>query len=330
MTTLKDISLLAGVPVSTVSYVLNRKGKAVKEKHRRILEIAKELNYVPNQKAVSLVSGRANNIGLVIAVNPQLTYSEPFFSELLLRMSSRLSQENMGLTLYNGYGRDVQSLYQYVLSGSTDGFIWYQSVVPEEIKQAAKQRNIPIVVILDKDEDVNYLAIDDYSGQMKALRHLYDLQHRKILFLTAGDSSVRRKAYLDFVERHGLEYRRILDVSLPEDSAYKAVDRYLTQYGRDFTAIAAEIDVKAIGAMQAMVKWNISVPEEVSIIGYDDIPMASSMNPPLTTVQHSLVQLVDDSINILFDCLDNGVTRLIHKTYEHHLVVRHTTGPCRQ
>jgi len=212
MATLKDIADLAGVPVSTVSYVLNRKGKAIKDKHKKILEIAQQINYVPNQKALSLVSGRSNNIGIILPQSPESEsiFSEPFFAEVLYRFSGRLSKENNGLTLYSCLEDDESSLIQYVSNGSTDGIIWYMSNVPDKIKEVVKRRNIPFVVIIHKDEDMNYLSIDDYSGQLKALKHLYELKHRKILFLSSGDSSIRQKAFLDFVKEKQLDSRKVL------------------------------------------------------------------------------------------------------------------------
>lgn len=325
MATIKDIAKEANVPVSTVSYVLNRKGKPIKEKHKEIVEIAKRLNYVPNQKARSLVSGRANNIGMIISHHPGTTFAEPFFAEMLFRISNRLSKENMGITLYSWYDMDLESLYQYILNGSTDGIIWYQGEVPGPIKEITKSRNIPLVLLIDKDEDINYLAIDDYTGQRKALEYLYENNHREILFISSMDVSIRERAYLDFVASHKLDYHTVIRSDHTELQTYNMLDQYLAENGKDFTAIAAETDVMAIGALQVMKKWGIRVPEEVSIIGYDDIPLASCCNPPLTTIHQSIVEMVDDAINCIFDMLDHGKEELVQKVYVHDLIIREST-----
>jgi len=327
--TLKDIASLAGVPLSTVSYVLNRKGKVIKEKHKRILKIAKELNYVPNQKAISLVSGRANNIGIILPQYSESIFNDSFFAEVLYRLSVSLSKENNGLTLYSCIEDDIDSLNQYVSNGNTDGIIWYMSKIPDEIKETIKRRNIPFVIIIHKDEDMNYLAIDDYSGQLKALTHLHELEHRKILFLSSGDSSIRQKAYLDFIQDKHLNFQKVLHSTHSEISTYSLMDHYLSENGMDFTAIAAETDVMAFGALQALSKWNIKVPEQVSLIGYDDIPLASKCNPPLTTVHQSIVQMVEDALGIIFDILDNEKKELTQKVYVHEVVTRNSTAICR-
>jgi len=203
------------------------------------------------------------------------------------------------------------------------------SKIPDEIKETIKRRNIPFVIIIHKDEDMNYLAIDDYSGQLKALTHLHELEHRKILFLSSGDSSIRQKAYLDFIQDKHLNFQKVLHSTHSEISTYSLMDHYLSENGMDFTAIAAETDVMAFGALQALSKWNIKVPEQVSLIGYDDIPLASKCNPPLTTVHQSIVQMVEDALGIIFDILDNEKKELTQKVYVHEVVTRNSTAICR-
>lgn len=328
MTTIKDIAKKANVPVSTVSYVLNRKGKPTKEKHKRILDIAKQLNYVPNQKAISLVSGRANNVGMIISRAPAATFSEPFFSEVLYNLTLRLSQDNVGLTLYTCDSADVAQLSSFVLNGNADAMIWYMGIIPEEIKLLAAQRNLPLLVLLEKDsrnDDVNVLTSDDYAAEWKVLQYLYDTNHRDLLFVSGYGDSPRIAAYTDFCEKHGLRHR-ILRVGSTVLDAYRSMDEFLQQGNRGFTAIAAETDVKAIGVMQALKKWQIAVPDDVSVIGYDDIPLALLCDPPLTTVQQTIGSMVDDAVRILMDKIDNGDHEPIHKLYVHDLVIRGTTA----
>ena len=294
MATLQDIAREANCSVCLVSYVLKKTTPPTKEKHKRILEIAQSMNYVSNKVAAALVTGRTNNIALIVGGDYYQTLHTPFFAEFLYELTNRMTEQGFGISLY-ATTNDSEKIKDIVLNGMCDGVIWYLDAMPEEVKYILKSRKIPSLILFNSqaDADMDYLCIDDYSSEYHLMQYLYDQNHRHILY-GGNDSGARYQAYVDFIRNNHLPFQRNLQGLENADFKNKRVlEEYIQKYGMDFTAIACVQDSIAISLIYALKYLGYSVPETVSVVGYDDLPDASRCSPMLTTIHQNYKEIAE-------------------------------------
>jgi LacI family transcriptional regulator len=338
--TLKTVAEHLGVSPATVSVVLNSSpvADAIPEKTKqRVLQAARELNYRPNHLARSLRGKRSLSIGVLV---PEI--SEGWAAGVMSGVESHLTQEGYFYLMASHRSKAdlLEEYLNHLEDRSVDGFILLAALLE-------KAPDLPTVVVAGHrqiDGVVNVVLDQDLAARL-ALEHLSGLGHERIAFFQGAasnaDAEDRWRAIREAAAELGLEIDPRLALQLvaksygpvfsPEEGYHEghAYGKKLLATGIPFTALFAFNDVSAIGAMRAFLDAGLRVPEDVSIVGFDDILSAAFQNPSLTTVRQPLRELGETAGRILLQRVEGKNSHPDFVTVEPELVVRASTGPPR-
>ncbi len=300
MPTIHDVAKLAGVSRSTVSRVLNNRPGVHPKTRERVLAAVRELNYAPNFAARALKRQRADAVGLIIPASFREPRSdEPrgyVLTEIIRGAYNFFTEQRLALTLLDDQGtfRFYQALFE---RRQVDGLLFIDLEPDPHMVERLKGLDVPFVVIGNVDaEDVVCVDVDNYESSRRVVYYLYQMGHRRIAFINGPQrrfaSRDRRAGVLAAVTELGLSLPDAYDQpgDFSERSGQKAMWRLLEADPRP-TAIYAMNDRMAIGAIRAARDAGLRVPEDISVVGFDDIPVAPYIRPPLTTVRQPLYEL---------------------------------------
>ncbi|HET6680233.1 MAG TPA: LacI family DNA-binding transcriptional regulator [Gemmatimonadaceae bacterium] len=330
MTTIKDVAREAGVSVATVSRVFNGSGPVSDVTRKRIEAVAATLRYVPHGGARSLITNRTSTVGVLL---PHL-YGE-FFSEVIRGMDQAAQRHGYHLLLSSSHDdrAEIESAMR-AMRGRVDGLL----VMSPHVDSSALVANVPPrlpVMLLNSGSavrDVDTLSIDNEAGARLVVRHLIELGHRRIAIIRGADDNFdaaeRVRGYRRALQQAGIPAEPSLEIGgdFTEASGHQAA---MTLFAGDFTptAIFASNDSMAFGAMSALRELGRSVPRDVAVAGFDDIPLARFMNPPLTTVHVAIAELGARGVETLVRAIARGERHVPgHNRLETTLVVRQSCG----
>ncbi|MFK7805576.1 MAG: LacI family DNA-binding transcriptional regulator [Anaerolineae bacterium] len=285
--TIHDIAHKAGVSISTVSRVLNDNKKVRESARSAVLEAIDELDYHPNVFASSLAGGRSKTIGIITQY-----ISSPFFDSILSGIMNEMGGGDYHPLFADGQwqaDRERRSLEAFI-DRKVDGLIILGGVLPENelIALAAK---LPLIIIGRNIAPIQEacISLDNFGGAYLATQHLIDKGHRKIVHLTGilrhQDAQRRLAGYRQAITDAGLSVDEnfVIEGDFSEQSGVDATENLLAD-GLEFTAVFAANDQMAMGVRLALYRQGIRVPEDVSLIGFDDQPASAFLTPPLTTI----------------------------------------------
>lgn len=289
MPTMKDVAKEAQVALGTVSNVLNNRSTVSLENRMKVLNAVKKLNYRTNFAARTLKTNASKSIGLII---PDIT--NPFYPELARGAEDSARKNGYTLLLCNT-DRNVEKEREYIqvlIEKNVDGIIIVKSKVSkEEIESACEFCSC---ILVDSGSDFkgkyNVINVDEVKGIFDAMQLLYDYGHRRIAFISglleSASSLSRQDAYLQFLKEKGLSYDKELVKKGSYDwySGYTCTVELLRSISPP-TAILAANDLMAIGAMKAITERRLHIPFDISVMGIDDIDMASLCTPTLTSLR---------------------------------------------
>ena len=287
MVTIKDVAREAGVSVATISRVCNGSAAVKEETRRHVLDVAARLGYSPHGAARSLITSRTNTIGVLL---PDL-HGE-FFSEVIRSIDHAAHQDGYHLLVSSSHDEEREILTSFrAMRGRVDGLL----VMSPDLEARGAVHSFPDgfpVVLLNcpaEREGYDSIVIANHEGASAVVKHFIALGHRRIAMITGRernhDAAERLRGFRDTVSEAGIPAEDALEAAgdFSEESGFQAA-RELLRAGHRPTAIFAANDSMAIGALSALREGGVRVPEEVAVAGFDDIPMARYMNPPLTTV----------------------------------------------
>ncbi len=290
----KDVALHAGVSVATVSYVINDGPRAVSSEARTRVEAAiAELGYYPNEVARSLRRQQSSTIGAIV---PRLT--NPVYAEIIRDLENVCSAEGYLVLLCNTERQPERErkFVQMLRAKQVDGVVITPHAEPEKLIAPLLQAHIPVVVLEHDLKGVHCIGIDELRGGLLATEHLIGLGHRRIGLLkhkpTSALSTRRSEGYAKALKQAGIKPERTLIIEC--DGTHEAGDhamRRLLNLRDPPTAVVAHNDVLALGALHAIRTAGLRVPEDISVVGYDDIASAAYLEPPLTTVHSPKTQM---------------------------------------
>jgi LacI family transcriptional regulator len=304
-----DIAKKAGVSITTVSRVLNGKGEEyrISEKsQQKIKETARKLNYVPNQFAASLKSGKSNTIALII---PSL--SNPFFAEIASEINSEVRNRGY-ITIIGDSDENVDSENEELMqmeARNIEGLVIAPCSQNWKVIKKLHDQGKPIVCIdrYFENLDIPYVSTDNYEGAVMATRHLLDNGHSKIACIQGLTDSVpnkhRIKGYKDTMLQAGIKELSITGDEFSVQNGYKET-RLLLQKKVIPTAIFALSNTIAMGCMKALREENLRIPEDVSIITFDDHPYLDYLATPLTCITQPTREICRMAIKHLFFMLN--------------------------
>ncbi|MBS6217474.1 MAG: LacI family DNA-binding transcriptional regulator [Clostridiales bacterium] len=307
---IKEIAKLTGVSVATVSRSINQPEKVSPETRERILKVIRQLDYVPNPSAQSLSTGQTRTVACVVP-----TLRNEFFNQLVEGCQKVLLQANYKLLIYSQSSMPDQERPD---DRSVDGMVVYVSdfTSSEAVREYLQNVKVPYVLIGNPEQmglegPVTSVYMEDYGGVQMALRYLYAEGNRIFGILAATEDTFigrrRAQAVRDFFDEHSDCLCRMQFVSYG-DQLRQAVEctRRLLEQGDRPTAMITFNDMMAVGALRCLHSGGIRVPEEMELIGFDDIPLASYFTPALSTVAVPNRRLGEKAAELLLRRLSTG------------------------
>jgi len=330
---IREVAKRAGVSTATVSRTINnlpvRPGTA-----RRVRQAIEELKYFPNTQARSLVSGRSRIVGLIVS-----DITNPFFPELVKGFEEAATEKGYEVLLSNtGYDSlRMANGVRRMLERKVDAVAIMTSEMDASLTQQLAHRKIPMV-FLDVgtvDDHISNVKIDYSNGISQAVEHLLELGHRRLAFISGPpdltSARIRSSAFLDAMRKHGV----IGDSSWIEagnhriDGGFNAMSRIFERRPLP-TAVLASNDLTAIGALRAIRKHGLHVPDDISVVGFDDIALAEFTEPPLTTVRLPREEIADRAFDALLTSLADTTRMGVEYMILPQLVVRESTAKARE
>jgi len=329
MVTIKDVAREAKVSVATVSRVLNESGPVSEETRLLIREVAGRMHYVPHSGARSLITSKTETIGVLL---PDL-YGE-FFSEVIRGMDDTAQKKGFHLLISRAYAdRHGIETAMRAMRGRVDGVVAMSPDLDEESLRNLPS-TIPVVLLcsVPRGNEIDSLTIQNCRGAKEMVAHLTSLGHRRIAIIKGAsrnyDAAERLRGYRLALREAGIERDPSLerDGDFTEAAGYKAAIELLALEQRP-TAIFAANDSMAIGALSALRESGVQVPDDMAVAGFDDIPLARYMDPPLSSVHVPICELGARAVDLLL----HGITHKNDHTRRRErvsteLVIRRSTG----
>jgi len=325
-----QVAKRANVSTATVSRVLNGFPGVREKTVARVRRAIAEMNYVPNPNARSLRAGRTRMFGLIVS-----DVNNPFFPELIDAFEALAAAEGIEVifTHTNYDPKRLHNCIRRMIERSVDAIAVMTSEVEEDSLREAVQAGIPVVLMNQRTMAGKYpnVLVDYTTGFREALAHLLALGHRDIGFI-AGPQSLnsargRKDAFTAALRDHGLHVRTewIATGDMRVEGGRKAMDALLARHPRP-TAIVASNDLMAVGALQAAHASRIRVPHDLSIIGFDDVPIASMVHPALSTIRHPRREVAARAFDSLWKTVQGEALEAV-TPLQPHLVIRNSTAP---
>lgn len=304
--TIADIARRANVSITTVSRVLNDTGYVSDLKRQAVLRAIAELNYRPNLFAQSLASGQSKTIGVLTQF-----IASPIYDLILRGMIEQLNGSEFSPLIADGYWnreREMEAVQTFI-NRSVDGLILLGGNLPKETILELANKVSTVIIARKIPELINQtIDLDDYQAAYEATQYLIDAGHRRIVHIAGiedhSDAVERRQGYLQAIKDAGVtpDPNLIFPGDFTETAGILAMESLLTR-GLPFSAIFAANDQMAYGARLALYRRGIRVPQDISLIGFDDQPPSAYMTPPLTTVGVPALEIGQAAAQGLLDML---------------------------
>jgi LacI family transcriptional regulator len=330
--TINFIAKKAKVSRTTVSRVLNNKPDVSTSTRERVLQVIKEYEFFPSEFAKGIVTKKNYNIGLIIPYDVDSIFSNPFFSEVIRGISKEAGRK--GYYLLYCSEKENDDYITIHKKKKVEGFIVLSPNSQNyELFEKLDRSNIPYVATakIPNSNSLQYVDVDNVFGATMAVDHLVSLGHSKIAFVTGPNYLVshddRMSGYKLALKKNNLLYRNeyviIGDNSI--ESGFESAKQLLRLDDRP-SAIFAAADMMAIGAIKALRSENYQIPQDFSVIGFDDILLSQYIEPPLTTIRQHAVDKGLEACRMLIEFIENG-TPIINRILPVELLVRESTGP---
>jgi LacI family transcriptional regulator len=328
--TITDVAKLAGVSAKSVSRVINDEGGVSEETRQRILEAIATLNYVANPVARRL-RGASNVIGLIISG------FEDYAGQIIRGISEAAQHLDYNLILYVQLheGQAVEAYESFINNGLITGLLMIVPYDYDVLMNLCEIHRIPYVLVDYEGQapksNIPTISVTNRKGVLDAMRYLLVLGHRKVGFITGdlrmASAQERLQGYRDALHEANIPFDPDLVVE-GDWTQSKGLEqtRVLLQRHTDLTAVIGADDLTAFGAMDAIKDAGLRVGEDISVIGFDDIPQASSVYPALSTIRQPMQQMGEAAVEMLIAMLEDRPPVNMRREFATELIVRKSTG----
>ncbi|CAM4376146.1 LacI family DNA-binding transcriptional regulator [Saccharibacillus endophyticus] len=334
MASIHDVAKEAGVSVATVSKVINNYPDVSDKTRKKVSQTIKELKYHPNVAARGLVKGRSWTVGVFVTNS----FKNPFVSELLEGIKTALQNSGYDLVLLSTRFDDPgYSFVEHCLSRNVDGVVGFGVARNDPHLEELLDSDIPTMFV---DADIRgrragYITTENKAGIMQAVEHLAQLGHSRIAFISGkldnAVGSLRHEGFTEGMKKHKLpvhpDYVRVSDYSM--EGGTIAMNDLLTLKERP-TAVVCTSDMMAFGAINVIHRNGLSVPEDISVIGFDNTYYSEIFSPALTTVNQNIPSIGSHAIENLIAMIENSDFAPSVVTEPSNLIVRCTTAEPRK
>lgn len=322
-TTIKDVAREAGVSIATVSNALNNAEVVQPKTREHVLAVAQRLNYVPNLNGKRLRTAQSRTIGLFV-----LSMTGDYYGNMADVMHYICQKHGYELHIF--MVNDEDSILEKLMNRIVDGAVVFVGPLSATKQQRMREAGLPIV-FMDQEQQgtkISSVLYESYNAGRMAAEYLLGLGHRDLMHVFGldnnYDSCQRRNGFLDALKDAGVPFRseNMLSGRLERAAAYREMRRFLSEGHRLPEAIFAANDLSAIGCMEALRQFDVRIPEDVSIIGCDDILLCSFTTPNLTTIRTHMDQLGIEAVNEVLRLISQGEGRIFRIPGD--IVVRHS------
>ena len=323
-----DIAKYSNVSPAAVSYVINGKNKVSEETKKKVLAAIEELGYVPDHTARTLSTGKSHLIGLMLPLDDTSIafLQNPFYVEFIGGLEQGISNYDYDIVI--GCKKKINTFKHWAKSRGLDGVVMLGNY-PENVYQDIKELNIPVVltdIYEEHSKEFHNIRIDDEKGTYIATKHLIENGHKKIGFVGCKDLSLvdkhRYLGYLKAMKEANLEVKEDYNYFsfATFDDGYKVADKIYEK--KNVTAVVCAADIIAIGIIKRYNERKIKVPDELSIVGFDDIQDAKFIYPGLTTIRQDIGQKGKLAAETILKSLNEGIAEKTLIVTESYLVIR--------
>ncbi|HEU5102071.1 MAG TPA: LacI family DNA-binding transcriptional regulator [Roseiflexaceae bacterium] len=331
--TIREVARRAGVSYQTVSRVINNHPMVAASTRALVRQAIAELDYHPNAQAVGLSRNRADIVGVITH-----SIASPFFAQIVDGTAQALQERGRFMLLGSaGMSTQLETIDSLQRSRRIDGMIIILplSTSLEAAQQLAASQFPLVLVDLQYDIDANHISIDNRQGAYCATEHLIGLGHRRIGLISGPliqpVAHVRIAGYKDALRAHGLPYEpELVVIGDFANSGGEAGATHFLSLDDPPTAIFACNDQMAFGTVRTLRRRGLRVPDDISVIGFDDIAEASISYPPLTTMRQPLAEMGRIAAEYVCRVIDGEATERLQVTLSTELIVRQSTAPLRE
>ncbi|GMA69108.1 LacI family transcriptional regulator [Leuconostoc litchii] len=323
---IKDVAKQAGVSIAAVSQILNHKGQRFSEATiEKVLQAQNELGYIPNSAARNLKGRHKRLIGVIIP-----SFRMPFFADIIQSMQNS-APEDVNLVFLGSTDENLQDAIFSLVERGVEALV-FGRLIPNsnEVNIFLKKFHIPYLV-LDQNADINaqdMVQINEFTGGSMAANHLLALGHRNIALILPNnltDNMLQRRAgFLDTLSTANLRPKKVIETTLSKHGGLAAVKQLIQS---NSTAAFILNDEMAIGILRGLAYQHIKVPNDISIIGYDDTDYAEFMIPTLTTIAQPVAKIGETALKMILQRLDHPNLPFQTEFFDVKLVIRESTGP---
>ncbi|NLL12405.1 MAG: LacI family transcriptional regulator [Fibrobacter sp.] len=325
--TLKDIAERAGVTSATVSMVINNKPNISDATRKKVLKIAKELNYYPNVIARGLATKKSNSIGVIV---PNLASS--FVVRVLQGIKSTNRDIEYTVQLFDTVGQkenESQLFQRLARERRIDGVILISSTVTDEELNIFREESVPSIIVARKCDNLDSVYVNNEQGAFDATEYLIGKGHQSIACITSykhgADTEDRLQGYKNALQHHNIGFRPELVFTVEDDVMNYGIEVFdkLISVEPSVTAVFVPAgDMVAIGIIKEAKHRGVKVPSELAVVGYDDIPAAEVIEPALTTVRQPKLEMGDYAINMIVDKIEGRESGIKHKELPTKFIIR--------
>mgnify|MGYP001239199056 CR=1 FL=1 len=330
--TLNDVAELSGVSYQTVSRVINNHPSVAEETRQRVLGAIQNLNYHPNRAARSLVTNRSDTIAII-------SFGTSFYGpgQMVSHITHNAKESGYRVSLstvehleWSEVKAAIDDLHEHLI----DGIIMIAPIISDFMHEIrALIGDIPFIQIDTKPhEGVASVVIEQAHGTKLAVEHLIQLGHRDIAEISGPlnwyDAIMRHQSWIATMKYHNLPHHMSIEGNWSAQSGYEGL-RALVKSGAKFTGLAVANDQMALGAMSALTELGLRVPDDVSVVGFDDIPESAYFMPALTTVHQDFTALGKQCVEYLVSLINHPDTDVHQRVLYPKLIVRNSTAPAK-
>ncbi len=336
--TIKDIARIAGVSVSTVSLVTSNRGYVSDSTREKIQKVITKHNYYPRQSARTLASGRTGNIGFILS-DFHFSGSEFFYSRVFLgaEMEARKRDFYILLTTVGDSFEPPVDVPRFLKGRDVDAVI-IAGTVPKELIEYLHELQLPYVLVDFRHPSLksNLVMIENYTGAFEAVTHLVEYGYKRIGFVGGSSfhSSIKERfrGYQAALRASGLEkaaedgsFHYLIEEEATSQIGFDGMIDLLDR-GSNIDSIVCGNDTTAFGCLQALKLRNKNIPEDIAVVGFDDIVYANETDPTLTTVHVPKLEMGIQAVRLIFDLIDHPASNLQSRIINTELVIRESTN----
>lgn len=311
-TTIKEIAAKARVSIATVSRVINKDPRVTEKTRAHILKIAESLDYRPNILARSFAQKKSNLIGLIL---PEI--SDEYFTEVIKGVDEIAFSQNLYTIVASSHKYESlqDEVITFIKNGLISGLIILVSRLDNKLVSILSKSHLPVVIINsnNKFKKFDRIAVDDYQGALSMTTYLIKKKKYEFLSHITGpldndDSQLRKKGFIDACKKYGVKYS-IEEGDFSRDGGYNACKKIFKSPNHRQVIFAAN-DMMAIGCYDYIKNINLQIPQDIGVVGFDDVFVSQYLNPPLTTVRVNIEEVGKKAAELLLKKIqsNNGVS----------------------